>query len=73
MEPELLPPEKFAMVQEGVYRSNTITAANFPFIKRLDLKTVVLLSPEMPLRAVTDFLSAEGVELVTVALEPPRY
>eukprot|EP00658_Telonema_sp_P-2_P009969 TRINITY_DN13724_c0_g1_i3.p1 TRINITY_DN13724_c0_g1~~TRINITY_DN13724_c0_g1_i3.p1 ORF type:complete len:219 (+),score=57.37 TRINITY_DN13724_c0_g1_i3:231-887(+) len=65
---ELLPPDKFSMVEDGVYRSNAITAANFDFIKRLGLRTVVLLSPEMPLRALTDFLKHQSVQLIELGL-----
>ena len=59
------PPERFGMVEEGVYRSNAITTTNFAFIQTLQLKTVLLLSPEMPLRAVTDFLKKQKVQLVS--------
>jgi len=63
------PPERFAMVEEGVYRSNAITTQNFSFIQTLQLKTVLLLSPEMPLRAVTNFLKQEKVQLVQLGLK----
>jgi len=57
------------MVEEGVYRSNAITTTNFAFIQTLQLKTVLLLSPEMPLRAVTDFLKKQKVQLVQLGLK----
>lgn len=62
--PPLCPPEVFGIVEQGVYRSNALRPVNFPFIELLRLKTVVYLSPDMPLRSVTSFLKEHGIRLV---------
>ena len=46
------PPLHFAIVQEGVFRCNTPSRKEFPFVNMLQLKTAVLLSPDRPLREV---------------------
>ena len=38
------------MVQPCLYRSNAPVEANFPFLVRLKLQTVLHLSPELPTR-----------------------
>eukprot|EP00124_Ichthyophonus_hoferi_P000816 Ihof_evm2s34 gene=Ihof_evmTU2s34 len=58
------PPEGFAIVEPGVYRSNIPYPGHFPFLKKLDLNTVVVLSPERPVRAVTDFLEEAKINMV---------
>lgn len=37
----LIPPDNFAMVCKGVYRSAFPTKKNFPFLERLKLKSVL--------------------------------
>eukprot|EP00271_Cylindrocystis_brebissonii_P008978 TRINITY_DN23544_c0_g1_i1.p1 TRINITY_DN23544_c0_g1~~TRINITY_DN23544_c0_g1_i1.p1 ORF type:complete len:383 (-),score=33.46 TRINITY_DN23544_c0_g1_i1:330-1478(-) len=62
-------PENFGIVESGVYRSNALYAANFPFVKRLKLKTVIYLSPEAPIRAVTQFLEETNTQFIRLGLE----
>jgi len=62
------PPCSFGTVELNIYRSNAIGIDNFSFIKGLNLKTVLLLSPELPLRTTTEFLKAEGIELSQLGL-----
>jgi hypothetical protein len=45
-------------------RSNIPYAVNFPFLRQLGLKTVVVLSPERPVREITDFFEEIDVEMV---------
>eukprot|EP01135_Chromosphaera_perkinsii_P010095 Nk52_evm20s2011 gene=Nk52_evmTU20s2011 len=40
-EEELIPPENFAMVAKGIYRSGFPKKKNFPFLKKLGLKTIL--------------------------------
>lgn len=39
------PPQGFAFVEEGVFRSSYPTAKAWPFLDKLGLKTVICLSP----------------------------
>jgi hypothetical protein len=42
---QLCPPEVFGIVEKGIYRCNSLFPINFSFIKILELKTVIQLSP----------------------------
>ena len=39
------PPEHFALVEQGVFRSNFFQEENFDFLRNLNLKTAVIMSP----------------------------
>ncbi|KXS09319.1 protein-tyrosine phosphatase [Gonapodya prolifera JEL478] len=58
------PPESFGVVERGIYRSNTLHPLNFPFVKNLNLRTAVMLSPEVPMRSVTNFFEDSGIRFV---------
>lgn len=58
------PPAAFGIVEPKVYRTNSLYPVNFPFIKMLGLKTVVQLSPEVPIKAVTQFLEENHINFV---------
>lgn len=58
------PPEMFGLVESGIYRSNALSPINFPFIKQLNLKTVLQLSPEVPIKAVSTFFQENQIEHV---------
>ena len=64
----LHPPEQFGVVEEGVYRSCALTPINFPFVQTLCLRTVVNLSPELPVRSVKQFLHESEIEFIHVGL-----
>lgn len=42
----LFPPLNFGTVEENIYRSAIPTELNFQFLQTLNLKTVLILSPE---------------------------
>ncbi|KAI9143588.1 tyrosine phosphatase family-domain-containing protein [Paraphysoderma sedebokerense] len=65
----LTPPEAFGIVEPNIYRSNTLHPSNFSFIKTLNLKTAVILSPEVPSRAVMNFLEENGIQLIHLGLQ----
>ena len=65
--PELVPPEAFAIVEPGLYRSSAPYPVNLPYLRRLGLRTAVYLSAELP----ADSLSAEhlpGLRVVHLGL-----
>jgi Tyrosine phosphatase family len=66
--PLLTPPEHFGIVEKGLYRSEMFQQSHFSFIKQLDLKTVVVLSPEQPNRHTLAFLEECGTKLVCVRM-----
>mmetsp|Transcript_71389 Transcript_71389/g.225459 ORF Transcript_71389/g.225459 Transcript_71389/m.225459 type:complete len:334 (+) Transcript_71389:233-1234(+) len=58
----LIPPFRFACIEPGVYRGAYPTLKNFRFLRRLELRTIVSLTPESkPNRDMTEFCSCEGV------------
>lgn len=62
---QLSPPEVFGLVESGIYRSNSLHPVNFPFIKLLRLKTVLQLSPEVPIRPVISFFEENNIKHVS--------
>ena len=61
---ELFPPENFAMVETGVYRSAFPRSKNIPFLRRLRLKTVIALVPEEVSDTMTRFYASQGTRLI---------
>lgn len=62
----LTPPEQFGIVEPGIYRSDMLQPLHFPFIKAINFKTVVMLSPEMPNRVTSNLMDECGMKLVRV-------
>ncbi|KAF8289440.1 putative tyrosine phospatase-like protein [Trypanosoma cruzi] len=60
---DLVPPFRFAMVEEGVYRGAYPTLRNFPFLRGLGLRTIVSLIPEEPTYDLRCFAAAENITL----------
>ncbi|KXS14157.1 protein-tyrosine phosphatase [Gonapodya prolifera JEL478] len=62
-EPELIPMENFALVCKGVYRSAFPKKKNFPFMKKLGLKSVLTLILEDYPEQNLKFLDDNGIKL----------
>ena len=58
------PPDNFAMVWKGVYRSGYPTKKNFDFLSRLGLRSVLFLCPEAYPDSHLDFYAAHGIQLL---------
>ena len=58
------PPENFAMVWKGVYRSGYPTKKNFSFLERLGLRSVVFLCPEEYPETHLAFYAQQGIQLL---------
>ncbi|XP_063931631.1 uncharacterized protein LOC135143654 [Zophobas morio] len=56
-----VPPLNFAMVEPGIYRSGYPGKKNFPFLKQLNIKTIICLDPVQYRNE--DYLIAENVKL----------
>eukprot|EP00039_Didymoeca_costata_P012291 m.176308 g.176308 ORF g.176308 m.176308 type:complete len:202 (-) comp15442_c1_seq4:5537-6142(-) len=61
-------PLKFCMVQDGVYRSEFPTRAVMPFLRKLNLKTVVLLSPDRLLKEVAQVFESQKAKVVHLGI-----
>ncbi|KAF9182204.1 hypothetical protein BGZ51_007085 [Haplosporangium sp. Z 767] len=66
--PMLTPPEQFGIVESGLYRSDTLHPSHFPFIRSLNIKTAILLTPELPSRAMSNFFEENQIRLIDLAL-----
>ncbi|KAJ3362331.1 hypothetical protein GGF32_006166 [Allomyces javanicus] len=62
--PLLVVPDTFAQVEPNVYRSGMPAAAHIPYLRTLHLKSVLVLSPDLPPRAVLAFLDEQKIELI---------
>ena len=56
-----MPPLNFAMVSPGIYRSGYPVPCNFPFLRKLGLKSIVHLGPDEYLPANSAFAADQGV------------
>lgn len=65
----LIPPTNFGLVEESLYRSGMPNELNFPFLERLQLRTIVYLASEEPIDKLGDFIEDQGMDLVTLAPE----
>ena len=61
---EILPPENFAMVWRGVYRSGFPTKKNLAFLQQLRLRSILYLCPEEYPDSHLGFLEEQGVQLL---------
>ncbi|KAF7100152.1 hypothetical protein CFC21_108100 [Triticum aestivum] len=68
-EATLVPPLNFAMVDDGIYRSGFPAAANFRFLKSLNLRSIVYLCPEPYPETNTEFLEKNGIKLHQFGIE----
>ncbi|KAH8931111.1 hypothetical protein BDL97_19G004700 [Sphagnum fallax] len=58
-----VPPCNYGMVEYDLSRSGQCHQLNFPFLERLNLKTVIYLSYDQPSHAFLSFLDDQGIEL----------
>ncbi|KAL1522286.1 hypothetical protein AB1Y20_017288 [Prymnesium parvum] len=58
------PPDNFAMVWKGVYRSAFPSKKNFEFLKRLRLRTVVFMCPEEYPESHLAFFAQFGIQML---------
>ncbi|CAN0075515.1 unnamed protein product [Discosporangium mesarthrocarpum] len=66
---DLNPPENFAMVDTGVYRSSFPMKKNFPFLKKLGLRTILTLVIEDLPMANHEFIKTNSIRLVQIGVE----
>lgn len=65
----LVPPSNFAMVEAGIYRSGFPKKKNFPFLKRLGLKSILYLCPEEYPKNNIEFLESIGAKLLQYGVQ----
>eukprot|EP00158_Paraphelidium_tribonemae_P004924 Partr_v1_DN27057_c1_g1_i1_m28774 putative PHOsphatase len=69
--PALICPFRFATVETGLFRSGQPRVRNFPFLKRLHLKTIISLVPAatMDTEALEDFCRERSITRIHVVVE----
>ena len=60
--PPLVPPLRFSLVEEGIYRGAYPSLTNYRFLKRLQLCSIVSLLPEEPTQDLLDWCEANKVQ-----------
>eukprot|EP00743_Colponemidia_sp_Colp-15_P009071 GILK01009897.1.p1 GENE.GILK01009897.1~~GILK01009897.1.p1 ORF type:complete len:262 (+),score=31.94 GILK01009897.1:75-860(+) len=63
-EAKVIPPFRFAIVEEGIYRGAYPTLKNFRCLRRLRLKTLLSLVPEPPTSDLVEFCEHQGIKNV---------
>jgi tyrosine-protein phosphatase OCA1 len=62
----LFPPQNFGAVEDGIYRSGLPSELNYRFLESLNLKTVIVLSPESMSIQFSSFLEDFGICVVYI-------
>ena len=65
----LIPNINFSMVSPGVFRSGYPSKKNFPFLKKIGLKSIVYLAPEEYAHANQEFARANGITIYQFGVE----
>uniref|UniRef100_M4C493 protein-tyrosine-phosphatase n=1 Tax=Hyaloperonospora arabidopsidis (strain Emoy2) TaxID=559515 RepID=M4C493_HYAAE len=59
-----IPPVNYGMVEEDLYRSGQPNELNFPFLERLNLRTIIYLALEEPNPQFQSFVEEQEIQLV---------
>ncbi|CAG8692788.1 13113_t:CDS:2, partial [Ambispora leptoticha] len=66
MLPPLIPPFRYAIVEDEVYRGSQPKNLNFRFLKRLKLKTILSMIPGAPEQALVDFCKEQNIRIISL-------
>lgn len=59
-----IPPVNYGMIEEDLYRSGQPNELNFPFLERLNLRTIIYLALEDPNPQFQSFVEEQEIQLV---------
>ncbi|GMG18936.1 unnamed protein product [Ambrosiozyma monospora] len=59
----LVPPDNFALVEEGIYRCTRLDAVSHPLLDTLNLKSILWLDEEKPPRPVANYIDSHKLKL----------
>ena len=62
----LFPPQNFGAVEEGIYRSGLPSELNYRFLESLQLRTVIVLSPESMDSLFASFLDDFRIRVIYI-------
>eukprot|EP00736_Rhodelphis_marinus_P006910 Rmarinus@m.27901 len=60
--PQLIPPFRYAIVEENISRGAYPSLKNFRFLRRLNLRTILSFTPDLPNRDLVEFCEHEGID-----------
>lgn len=66
------PPTHFALVEPGMYRSVMPAPPNFPFLRQLGLRSVIVLSADSIARGIVAFFRDNGIEIFHTGAQSGR-
>ncbi|KAJ3330821.1 tyrosine-protein phosphatase required for protection against superoxide stress (By similarity) [Blyttiomyces sp. JEL0837] len=64
----MIPPMNFGMVEDDLYRSGQPNELNFPFLEKLNLRTVIFLAPEEPNQRFLNFIDDQEIKFQHLGL-----
>ena len=64
----IFPPHRFAIIDHGLFRGGYPTARNIDFIQRLELKTIISLTP----KALSISILSDNVNFMHIKVEKPK-
>lgn len=67
----IIPPLRYSMVEENLYRGGYPTTKNFAFMKKLKLKVMLSLTPSPPEEALVSFCERENI--VNMHIQMPKF
>ncbi|KAJ3410424.1 hypothetical protein HDV05_003810 [Chytridiales sp. JEL 0842] len=70
--PPIYPPFRFATVEEGLYRGGYPKPRNHRFMKRLNLKTIVSLTPDPPSTSLLEFCQLYNITTLHIRVDKPK-
>ncbi|KAL6065749.1 tyrosine-protein phosphatase required for protection against superoxide stress (By similarity) [Balamuthia mandrillaris] len=64
-----IPPNNYGMVEEDFHRSGQPNVLNFPFLERMNLKTIIYLAPDDPSQPFYNFVDDQDIDLLHLGME----
>ena len=61
-----IPPVNFGLVEEDLYRSGLPNELNFPYLERLNLRTLIYLAPGAPNDQLQSFVEEQDIKCVAL-------
>ncbi|CAJ2645515.1 tyrosine-protein phosphatase DSP3 [Trifolium pratense] len=65
----LIPPSNFSMVEDCIYRSSLPQPSSFPFLRTLNLRSIIYLCPESYPEENLEFLNSQNIRLFQFGIE----
>jgi len=66
---QIIPPFRYAIVEDNIYRGAYPTTRNFRFLRRLKLRTLISLTPKAPDQEILDFCTKENIHSEYFSIE----